>query len=107
MLWQDLERYVLEQSAARQQFKVQVITGPIFGLARIRSFAESPYPFGFWKVVVAVTSQNGKLFATAYILGQKETIAKYRYRRRRSRRRLALSRTYQRPVSLDRKFRQA
>ena len=75
LLWQQLEKYVLEQTAAFNRFRVQVITGPIFGAAD-PVFREIPYPLEFWKVVVAVTSK-GKLFATGYILGQKETIVKH------------------------------
>ena len=78
LLWQQLEDYILEQTAEAHKFRVQVITGPIFGIAD-PVFREIPYPLEYWKVVVAVATRNGKdqLFATAYVLGQKATIAKY------------------------------
>lgn len=78
LLWQQLEDYILEQTAEEHNFKVQVITGPIFGIAD-PVFRQIPYPLDFWKVVVAVATRNGKdqLFATGYILSQKETIAKH------------------------------
>jgi endonuclease G len=75
LLWQNLEKYILEKSAAFHQFRVQVITGPIFGGAD-PEYRGVAYPLEYWKVVAAVTDR-GKLFATGYILGQKETIDKY------------------------------
>ena len=75
LLWQQLERFILEQTALAHKFRVQVITGPIFGAAD-PVYREIPYPLEFWKVVVAVSAKNA-LFATGYVLGQKETIAKY------------------------------
>lgn len=97
LLWQQLEKYILEQTAAFNQFKVQVITGPIFGDFD-PVFREIPYPLEFWKVVAAVSSK-GKLFATGYILGQKETIAKYGLEAALETPFGAFG-TYQRPISL-------
>ena len=75
LLWQNLERYILEQTAAFNKFRAQVITGPIFG-GNDPKFRGVAYPLEYWKVVVAVTSK-GKLFATGYVLGQKDTIDKF------------------------------
>ncbi len=75
LLWQDLEKYILEQTAAHHQFRAQVITGPIFGAAD-PVFRGIAYPLDYWKVVVAVTAQ-GKPFATGYILSQKEVIDRF------------------------------
>lgn len=71
-LWQGLERYILEETAKSDQFDVQVFTGPVFGAADpvYRGIA---YPLDFWKVVVAVAA-GGRLFATAYLLSQKQVI---------------------------------
>lgn len=74
-LWQGLERYILEETAKHDQFKVQVITGPIFGAAD-PVFRDIAYPLEFWKVVVAVGA-DGKLFATGYVLGQKDVIDQF------------------------------
>lgn len=79
LLWQQLEKYILEQTAADGQFKLQVITGPIFGNAD-PEYRKIQYPLDFWKVVAGVwTAQDGKksLFATGYILSQKDMIDKY------------------------------
>lgn len=75
LLWQNLERYILEETADVNKFRVQVITGQIFGAAD-PVFRGVAYPLEFWKVVAAVTA-SGKLFATGYILGQKESIDKH------------------------------
>ena len=75
LLWQNLEKYILEEVAAANQFRVQVITGPIFGIAD-PEYRGIRYPLEFWKVVAAVDAR-GRLFATGYILGQKETIDKF------------------------------
>ncbi|HCF24640.1 MULTISPECIES: DNA/RNA non-specific endonuclease [unclassified Novosphingobium] len=74
-LWHGLEAYILEQTVIHDQFKAQVITGPVFGSAD-PVFRNIPYPLEFWKVVVAVAA-SGKLFATAYLLSQEATIAKF------------------------------
>ena len=74
-LWQGLERYVLEQTAIAGRFSVQAFTGPIFGAADpvYRGIA---YPLDFWKIVVAVDA-GGKLFATGYVLGQKDVVDQF------------------------------
>ena len=98
LLWQNLERYILEQTAAANQFRVQVITGQIFGAAD-PVFRGIAYPLEFWKVVVAVTSK-GKLFATGYILGQKETIDKFGIEEAALEVPFGEFGTYQRPLSV-------
>lgn len=74
-LWQGLERYVLEQTAIAGRFSVQAFTGPVFGAAdpEYRGIA---YPLDFWKIVVAVDAA-GKLFATGYVLGQKDVVDRF------------------------------
>lgn len=74
-LWQGLERYILEETAEHNRFDVQVFTGPVFGAADpvYRGIA---YPLEFWKVVVAVAA-GGRLFATAYLLSQKDAIDQF------------------------------
>jgi endonuclease G len=100
-LWAQLEHYILEESAKFGHFKAQVITGPIFGSAD-PEYRDIAYPLEFWKVVAAVATDkkgNDHLFATAYVLGQKATIAKFGLEE-------ALEvpfgefGTYQRPISL-------
>lgn len=100
LLWQQLEDYILEKTAEHNKFRVQVITGPIFGMAD-PVFRQVPYPLEFWKVVVAVATRNGKdqLFATGYILGQKDTIAKYGLEEALEVPYAAFG-TYQRPISV-------
>jgi endonuclease G len=75
-LWQGIERHILEDAVAQDRFRAQVITGPVFDAKDpIQSgFDATPYPLRYWKVVAAVNAA-GKLFATAYILDQRETIA--------------------------------
>ncbi|MGI2032285.1 DNA/RNA non-specific endonuclease [Rhizobium panacihumi] len=73
-LWHGLELYVLEERA-REKFDVQVITGPVFGVAD-PIYRNIAYPLDYWKVVVAV-DEDGKLFATGYVLSQKRTIDTY------------------------------
>jgi endonuclease G, mitochondrial len=96
-LWQGLERYILEESAEHNQFDVQVFTGPIFGAADpvYRGIA---YPLEFWKVVVAVAA-GGQLFATAYVLSQKDVIDQYG-REAAPAVPFGAYGTYQRPVSM-------
>lgn len=74
-LWQGLERYILEDSAKAKGFSLQAFTGPIFGIAD-PVYRGIQIPLDYWKVVVAVTDQ-GRLFATGYILGQKDVIDQF------------------------------
>jgi len=71
-MWQGLERYILENTAIHNGFRVQAFTGPVFGTADpvYRGIA---FPLDFWKIVVAVNAR-GKLFATGYVLSQKDII---------------------------------
>lgn len=77
-LWQGLEGYVLENGLINGQFDVQVFTGPILEEDDpvYKPFPKIQYPVRFWKVL-ATLDENGKLFATAYILDQSDVIAKY------------------------------
>jgi endonuclease G, mitochondrial len=74
-LWQGLERHILEQAVDKDHFRAQVITGPVFDAQdpAIPGFPETPIPLRFWKVVAAINA-SGHLFATAYILDQRELI---------------------------------
>ena len=55
-----------------------MITGPVFDAADpvLTGFEETPYPLRYWKVVAAINA-SGKLFATAYVLDQRDTIAEF------------------------------
>ena len=55
-----------------------MISGPIFDAKDpvFGGFTDVPYPVRYWKVVAAINA-SGKLFATAYILDQRETIAQF------------------------------
>ena len=77
-LWQGLKRHILEQAVDKDHFRAQVITGPAFDATdpMLPGFEETPYPLRYWKVVAAV-SRSGKLFATAYVLDQRDTIAQF------------------------------
>lgn len=77
-LWQGIERHILEEAVDEDHFRAQVITGPVFGTQDpvLAGFATTPYPLRYWKVVAAINA-SGKLFATAYILDQRETIAAF------------------------------
>jgi endonuclease G, mitochondrial len=74
-LWQGIERHVLEGAIERDQFRAQVLTGPILAEddPTWDRYPDIQYPVRFWKVVAAVNSK-GKLFATAYILDQTAVI---------------------------------
>lgn len=71
-LWGGLEKYILEQTARHYQFRVQVFTGPVFDDAD-PVYREVQIPLDFWKVVVAVDA-DGKLFATSYVLSQRDVL---------------------------------
>jgi|KBSMisStaDraftv2_1062788.scaffolds.fasta_scaffold90466_4 endonuclease G len=77
-LWQGIEHHILEEAVAKDQFRAQVITGPVFDAADpvLAGFEATPYPLRFWKVVAAINA-SGKLFATAYVLDQRDTIAEF------------------------------
>ena len=77
-LWQGLERHILEEAVDADHFRAQVITGPVFDSKDpvLAGFESTPYPLRYWKVVAAV-NRSGKLFATAYLLDQRDTIAQY------------------------------
>lgn len=71
-LWGGLEKYILEQIARHYQFRVQVFTGPIFSESDPR-YRGQQIPLDFWKVVVAFDA-NDRLFATGYVLSQKNVL---------------------------------
>jgi endonuclease G len=77
-LWQGLERHILEEAVDADHFRAQVITGPVFDSKDpvLAGFEAAPYPLRYWKVVAAI-NRSGKLFATAYLLDQSETIAQF------------------------------
>ena len=77
-LWQGIERHLLEEAIAPEQFRAQVITGPVFGPKDpvLDGFPASPYPLRYWKVAAAINA-SGKLFATAYVLEQKSVIVEF------------------------------
>jgi endonuclease G len=77
-LWQGLEQYVLEQTAQHYQFRVQVMTGPIFDEFD-PVYEKVKLPLSFWKVIVAVADDEdeetgSRLFATAFVLSQERYI---------------------------------
>jgi endonuclease G len=71
-LWHGLERYILEQTARQYRFKVQSFTGPVFGEFD-PEYRGVKIPLDYWKVVVAVDA-NDKLFATGYVLSQRDVL---------------------------------
>ena len=77
-LWQGIEHHILEEAVDKDQFRAQVITGPVYDAEDpvLTGFEETPYPLRYWKVVAAINAA-GKLFATAYLLDQRDTIAEF------------------------------
>jgi endonuclease G len=61
-LWQGIERHILEDAITPEQFRAQVITGPVFGKKDpvLEGFPATPYPLRYWKVVAAINA-SGKL----------------------------------------------
>jgi DNA/RNA endonuclease G (NUC1)/V8-like Glu-specific endopeptidase len=75
--WNDLEDYVLD-NANTHDMKVSVFTGPVFGPD------DKPYrgillPGEFWKVVVMVREDTGKLSATGYLLSQQDMLTGFEF----------------------------
>lgn len=72
-LWAGLELHILEQAVEKNRFRAQVITGPVFAADDpvIPGFPDTRYPLRYWKVVAAINASD-KLFATAYVLDQRE-----------------------------------
>lgn len=97
-LWQGLERYILEQTAVHNAFNIQTMTGPILGTGD-PIYRDIAYPLEFWKVVVAVDS-SGKLFATGYILSQKDVIDQFGLGEAAQAVPFGAYATYQRPLSV-------
>jgi endonuclease G len=74
-IWQGIERHLLESAIVANQFKAQVITGPVFAEGD-PEYRGIQYPLAYWKVVAAINS-SGKLFATAYLASQADAIDQY------------------------------
>lgn len=74
-LWAGLELHILEAAVAKDSFRAQVFTGPIFDDRDppIPGFADTHYPLRYWKVVSAINASS-RLFATAYVLDQRPEI---------------------------------
>lgn len=66
--WLSLEDYVLD-NARTLGFKVNVFTGPIFR-EDDPHYSGVQVPVDFWKVVVALDAESGKLLTSAYLLSQ-------------------------------------
>lgn len=75
--WLELEDYVLD-SARAHDLKVSVFTGPVFGPNDI-VYRGVGLPEEFWKVVVIVNSETGRLSATGYILSQRDMISEFEF----------------------------
>ena len=77
-LWQGIERHLLEEAIQPEQFRAQVITGPVLSKddPLLDGFPGSPYPLRYWKVAAAM-NDVGKLFATAYLLDQSGVIDQF------------------------------
>lgn len=77
-LWQGIERHILEEAVLKDHFRAQVLTGPVFDSNDpvLGGFADTPYPLRYWKVVASINASN-QLFATAYVLDQRATIAAF------------------------------
>lgn len=74
-VWQGIELYVLEAAILENQFKAQILTGPVFG-EDDPEYKNIPYPVEYWKVVAAVNGA-GEVFATAYVASQKAIIDEF------------------------------
>ena len=71
-LWAGLENYILEHAIA-ENLKVSVFTGPVCDDTD-RQYRGVKLPKQFWKVVVMVKHDTGKLSATAYLLSQSQLL---------------------------------
>jgi endonuclease G, mitochondrial len=71
-LWAGLEDYILEHVDPDGDLSLQVFTGPIFSNSDPK-YRGQKIPLEFWKVAVGVAPDN-ELFATAYLLSQKNLI---------------------------------
>lgn len=82
-LWQGIERHILERAIKPDGFRAQVVTGPLFSASDpvLPGFPLAPYPLRYWKVASAINA-SGRLFSTAFILDQTETIAQFGVRTR-------------------------
>jgi endonuclease G len=76
--WVELEDYILE-SARTRDFKVSVMTGPVFRDTdrRLRSqpgAEDIPIPESFWKIAAMINAETGRLSVTGYVLTQGDMI---------------------------------
>ena len=67
-LWLGLEDYILGNTDVND-LKVTVFNGPVFRAAD-RTYRDLQIPENYWKVVVMVRGDTGKLSVTAYMLSQ-------------------------------------
>ncbi len=74
-VWQGIERHLLESAIIANQFKAQVITGPVFS-EDDPEYRDVQYPLSYWKVVAAINA-SGRLFATAFLASQVDVIDRY------------------------------
>jgi endonuclease G, mitochondrial len=76
--WQGLEQDILEQSIEAKAFAAQVFTGPVLAADDPvwDRFPDIQYPLKFWKIAIALTSDNA-LFAAGFVLDQSEAIDQY------------------------------
>ena len=77
-LWQGLEQDVLEQAIEARAFRAIVMTGPVLddGDPVWDRFKDIQYPVRFWKIAVALTSEN-QPFAAGFVLDQTDVIAQF------------------------------
>ncbi len=77
-LWQGLEQDVLEQAIEARDFRAVVMTGPVLddGDPVWDRFPGIQYPVRYWKIAVALTSQN-QPFAAGFVLDQSDVIAQF------------------------------
>jgi endonuclease G len=72
-VWLELEDYALK-NAKKDKMRISVITGPVFS-------EDDPDRFGvlipifFWKIIVFIHDQTGKLSATGYVMDQKDFVS--------------------------------
>lgn len=76
--WLSLENYVLESSRT-EGLKVTVFTGPVFRKTD-PSYSGIQVPIDFWKVVVAIDSENGELLTSSYLLSQVDVMPEEAFR---------------------------
>lgn len=68
--WAQLEDYVLD-NAGTANARVCAMTGPVLAAADL-AYRDVLLPASFWKVVVTVRGETGRLSAAGYVLSQRE-----------------------------------